>query len=359
MRVLLLHEMSGVHTELRRGLRALGVDARIATFGDNFKRYRTDIVLGRAGTGAAAAASKLYRQVLQAGGFRRFDIVQTISPDPFFRPLAPLLEPWVFSDPGKCVYVAAGSDAVYRHHVQELRYQPPHDWFDDPVRYRRMRRWVRRFGHVVPVCWEYRHAMLQAGVPATPVMPFPVDLSRHPVKPPSRSGKLRFFHPLNRIDLRHDFKGTLLIRAAFDRLRERHGDVAEFTCAGGMDHAAYDALTNDVDVIVDQAYSYSYGMSAAYGMAKGKVVLSGLETEARGHGFYRDCPVVNLLPDVDSIVAAIEPLILDRAATTARGEASRAFAEQHHDHLRVAEAYLEMYRRDPAAMVPATAGAAA
>lgn len=347
MKVLLLHEMSGVHTELRRGLRALGVDARIATFGDGFKRYDTDLGLGSDRPGLAAAASKLYRQLLGASGFRRFDILQTISPDPFFRPISGLLGRYVFGDGGKCVYVAAGSDAIYRKHVQELRYQPPHAWFDDPRRYRRLRTMLDGFAHVVPVCWEYRYAMQRAGLAPAPVMPFPIDLSRQHVRPPRATGKLRVFHPLNRSNLAWDFKGTRLIQQAFERLSERHGDVAEFFSAGGLDHAAYDALTDDVDVIVDQAWSYSYGMSAAYGMAKGKVVLSGLEDEARAHGFYRECPVINLLPDVDAIEHSIESLIVDRAALRARGEAGRTFAEQHHDHLAVAQAFLARYAMRP------------
>jgi hypothetical protein len=330
------------------------MDARIATFGDGFKRYDTDLGLGRAGPGVRAAASKLYRQLLGASGFRRFDILQTISPDPFFRPVSGLLERYVFGDGGKCVYVAAGSDAIYRRHVQELRYRPPHAWFEDEQRYRRLRNMLDGFAHVIPVCWEYRHAMQRAGLRPTPVMPFPIDLARHRVAPPRAAGRLRVFHPLNRTDLAWDFKGTRLIQEAFDRLRRRHGDIAEFFCAGGMDHAAYDALTDDVDVIVDQAWSYSYGMSAAYGMAKGKVVLSGMEAEARAHGFYRDCPVVNLTPDVDAIEREIETLILDRAALRARGEAGRAFAERHHDHLAVAQAFLAHY-----AMLPGAAGAPA
>jgi len=40
MKVLLLHEMSGVHTELKKGLLAIGVEAQIATFGDGWKSYK-------------------------------------------------------------------------------------------------------------------------------------------------------------------------------------------------------------------------------------------------------------------------------------------------------------------------------
>lgn len=343
MRVLLLHEMSGVHTELRQGLRSLGVDARIATFGDGFKQYRSDINLGPAGGGPGASIGKLVRQLAGARSYRAFDVIQTISPNPFFSPVATALENYVFADKTKCFYVAAGSDAIYRRHVRTLQYHPPHDWFEDENAYQRLQRVLAGFAGIVPVCWEYRYAMQRAGMPVADVQAFPVDLARHRSRGVRKTGKLKFFHPLNRSDLRYDFKGTKLIMEAFDRLKDRHSDQAEFISAGGLDHLSYNELTHDMDVIVDQVYSYSYGMSAAYGLAKGKVVLSGLETEARAHGFYRDCPVVNIRPSVEDIVEKIEGLIFERARAVALGEQSRAFAEQHHDHVKVAQSYLDMY----------------
>lgn len=343
MRVLLLHEMSGVHTELRQGLRSLGVDARIATFGDGFKQYRSDLDLGPAGGGLAASMGKLVRQLAGARSFRAFDVIQTISPNPFFRPIAATLENYVFADKTKCFYVAAGSDAIYRRHVRALKYHPPHDWFEDENAYQRLQRVLAGFAGLVPVCWEYRYAMQCAGMPVADVQPFPVDLARHGSRGMRKTGKLKFFHPLNRSDLRYDFKGTKLITEAFGRLRGKYSDHAEFISTGGLDHVSYNELTEEMDVIVDQAYSYSYGMSAAYGLAKGKVVLSGLETEARAHGFYRDCPVINIQPSVDDIVEKIEWLISDRARAVALGEQSRAFAEQHHDHVKVAQNFLHMY----------------
>lgn len=342
MKVLLLHEMSGVHTELRRGLRALGVDARIATFGDGFKRYPSDIDLGRL-DGAASGLSRLLRQALGARQWRRYDVIQTISPDPFFRPVGALLQRYVFADGAKCFYVAAGSDVIYRHHVQSLEYWPPHAWFRNDRAYRRLHSMVSRFSAIIPVCWEYKYAMERAGLRPMPVMPFPVDLARHNPRRIGKGRRIRFFHPLNRVDLSYDFKGTAVILEAFERLRARYGDCAEFISAGGLDHVSYDRLTEEVDVIVDQVYSYSYGMSAAYGLAKGKVVLSGLEEVARREGFYADCPVINLRPDVDRVVAVIEELIADRARLARLGERSRAYAERHHDHLKVADRYLQLY----------------
>ena len=91
-------------------------------------------------------------------------------------------------------------------------------------------------------------------------------------------------------------------------------------------------------------------MSAAYGLAQGKVVLSGLEDPASSYGHYVDCPVVNLRPDVEQIVSVLEDLILDRPRVRRIGEASRVFAERHHDHLRVGQQFIDIYsaaRRTP------------
>lgn len=345
MKVLLLHEMSGVHTELRAGLRTLGVDAQIATFGDGFKRYPTDISLGIVGSGPRGVASKVIKQLQLASNARKYDVIQTISPNPFFSPMSSLLESLVLGGRSRIVYVAAGSDAIYRKYVRGLNYHPPHDWYANATELSRLHRLLGRVDDIVPVCWEYMEFIRQEGIQTRDVMPFPIDISKQRYTGIRRTGKLKVFHPLNRTNLNFDFKGTLLIQEAFDRLSKTHGHLAEFICAGGMDHASYDAMTDEIDVLVDQAYSYSYGMSAAYGMAKGKVVLSGMERETRQHAFYRECPVLNLPPSVDGIILSVSKIIEDRNRAISIGEMSRQFAEDWHGHLKVASKYLNIYEQ--------------
>lgn len=337
--------MSGVHTELKDGLQSLGVDTRIATYGDGWKKYKSDIDLGTVKPGFSSHLERLVKQTSNIGGFKDFDVIQLISPNPFYRPISHFLESLIFSGDKKLVYVAAGSDAIYRKHVRELNYHPPHDWFEKNGELERLKNMLRPFDAVVPVCWEYKYCMEKEGFTPKEVMPFPINIEKQKFQSLGRSGKVRFFHPLNRDNLNYDFKGTHLIRQAFIELTEKYGDVAEFICAGGMNHKEYDAFTDDVDVIVDQTYSFSYGMSAAYGLAKGKIVLSGLEDVVKDCVYYKNSPIINIKPSVEDIKEKIEIILSRRNELAVLGEASRYFAKKYHDHVTVAESFLNIYKK--------------
>jgi len=345
MKILLLHEMSGVHTELKKGLIKLGIDAKIATFGDGFKKYQSDIYLGKSGSGISQNISRLIAQVSNIREFSQYDVIQTISPNPFYTPISSVVERILCEKDVNFVYVAAGSDAIYRKHVQELMYCPPHEWYDHPKEYSRLKSFLGHFSKITPVCWEYYYALKSAGLSPNNVVPFPIDIASHKVRKISLEGKVKIFHPINRPNGKFDFKGTLLIQEAFEILRKKRSNDVEFISVGGLNHKEYSDLTDSVDMIVDQAYSYSYGMSAAYGLAKGQVVLSGLEDVAKIFDHYKECPIINIKPDVNQIVNVVEELISDRYRMRKIAEMSRCYAEKYHDNLKVAETYLDVYSK--------------
>lgn len=343
MKILLLHEMSGVHTELRAGLRSLGVDVDIATYGDGWKKYKSDIFLGRT-SGRFSIAGRLWRQLLNARDFRGYDVIQVISPSPFSWPLSGFLEQYVLGGGARVVYVAAGSDAVYRKHVRSLPYYPPHDWYDCHEEFERFSGLLGFVDKVIPVCYEYKYAMEKDGRACEDIIPFPIDISKHDFNLAGRNKKIRFFHPLNRDNFdRFDFKGTKIIREAFSELQLKYSDVAEFLMVGGLPHDEYSRLTDSVDVVVDQLYSMSYGMSAAYGLAKGKVVISGLEDIVKNGCYYSSCPVINAKPLKQDLIQIIEDLILNRHKIHVISAESRSYAESYHDHRVVAESYMGLY----------------
>lgn len=349
MKVLLLHEMSGVHTELKKALRELGVHADIATLGDFFKKYSTDVYLGPPDPTVKGNFLRAFNQMMLIPKLREYDIVQLISPNPFYKLIQPLLEKIVYHNK-KIVYIAAGSDAIYLNYVRELEYFPPHIHFDRWSENERLKHFEKlksklskNCSHIVPLCWEYKEFMRKAGLNPENIIPFPIDITKNiPTK--KSNSKIVVFHPLNRIDLNYDFKGTLKIKEVFEKLQTKYPDV-EFVTKGNMSHKEYDLFTNNVDIIVDQCNSYSYGMSAAYGLAKGKVVLSSLHQRARNEEFYKDCPVITIKPEIDFIEYELEKLLQDRKSITEISEKSRAFAEEHHDSLKVAQKYLELYKK--------------
>ena len=342
MKVLLFHEMSGVHTELKKGLMSIGIETHIATHGDTFKKYSSDINLGSISGSLASHLDRLKCQFLLAKKFGKYDVVQVISPDPFYKPVSSIFNAVLANSDCKKIYIAAGSDAIYRKHVRELEYYPPHPWYDDSNKYYSLKKRLEKFDNIIPVCWEYKYAMEQAGFSPSPVIPFPIDLQQFKPKPRQGRKKIVFFHPLNRVNLEYDFKGTLIIQDAFKILTEKYSDVAEFICKGNMTHQEYDAFTDNVDVIVDQLYSYSYGMSAALGLAKGKVVISGLEQGIDVEHF-KECPIINSKPNVADLVRNIEILILDKSAVNRMQIESRFYAEKYHCSTKVAEQFAKIY----------------
>lgn len=334
--------MSGVHTELKNAFLSLGVEAHIATHGDGWKRYPSDLNLGSIQPGLMSHLDRLTRQISLIDEIRKYDVIQLISPNPFYRPISRFLESIIFEGDSKCIYIAAGSDAIYRKHTRDLEYYPPHNWSENHD-YDRLKHMLTKFDRVVPVCWEYEYCMRQADIHTEKIIPFPVNLEKtHPHRLAGNK-KLKIFHPLNRNNLAYDFKGTLIIREAFERLEKEYGKYADFICAGGMTYTEYADFTRDVDIIVDQAFSYSYGMSAAYGLANGRVVLSGLESVARS-GHYASCPIINIKPNVDDIFNKIEILIRDKEKIRRIGEESRFFAETFHCSKKVALQYLHLYQ---------------
>ena len=348
MKVLLLQEMSGVHTELKLGLNENKVQANIATLGDYFKKYKTDVSLGRSGGGYFGALNRMVTQLGSIPRIKKFDIIQSISPSPYISFLDNFIDDYLTKDRKK-VFVAAGSDPIYLNFVRELDYYPPHIHFDrwtDEERQIQYKKFVKKlhnsYNKIVPVCWEYKFAMQKAGLNPEGVIPFPIDVVKN-VPTKKSNNKIKVFHPLNRIDLNYDFKGTLLIQKAFENLEKKYPDV-EFISKGNMSHEEYNNYTDEVDIIVDQCYSYSYGMSAAYGLAKGKVVLSGLEEVTKEEAHYAECPIINIKPNVSSIEEELDQLLQNRERIFLLSGESRSFAEKYHDSTKVAKKYIELYQ---------------
>lgn len=340
--------MSGVHTELKKGLSNNGTSAHVATLGDSYRKYESDVYMGNPGRGYINALRRVFQQIKNIQKFQNYDIIQSISPSPYISVLDNLIDDYLTKN-NKKVFMAAGSDPVYLKFVRELDYFPPHIHFDrwtDEERNIHYNKFIKKlknsYNKIVPVCWEYKYAMQKAGLNPEGVIPFPIDIVKNiPTK--NRNKKIKVFHPLNRTDLNYDFKGTLIIQKAFENLQKKFPDVV-FISKGNMSHKEYNEFTDDVDIIVDQCNSYSYGMSSAYGLAKGKVVLSGLEDITKEETHYAECPIINIKPNVAHIEEELEKLLIQRSLISQLSEESRSFAEKYHDSAKVAQKYLELYQ---------------
>jgi glycosyltransferase involved in cell wall biosynthesis len=126
-------------------------------------------------------------------------------------------------------------------------------------------------------------------------------------------------------------------------LRQEFADEVEFVEKGQMSLDHYLEFTKSVDVVVDQANSYTYGMSALFALARGQVVLSGNEPASHALGPYAHSPVVNIRPSATQIADKLRSLLRDRAELRRIGRLGPDYVRRYHSSDVVARRYLDLY----------------
>ena len=110
--------------------------------------------------------------------------------------------------------------------------------------------------------------------------------------------------------------------------------------------ARYRQLLDNADVQLDQLYSYTPSMNSLLAMAKGMVVVGGGEPENYELiGEKKLRPIVNVTPQSADIYRALEDLVLHPQRIPDLSAQSMEYVRRHHDYLRVAAAYAELYAR--------------
>lgn len=351
MKILLLGEFSGLHAALRDGLRALGHDAFVASYGDGWKKIECDIQLGSPRSGVLGKVSSALRPLSIQKKLHNFDIVQVITPMPFngrFGLNRYLLE-GIFNSSGKKFFCAAGDTCYLWNARTKFRY----NWLDDFIKYDRngkMPFWNSNSGiaqtewlidqvdGVISVMHEYSVAYDSLGK-RLKYIPLPVNVDNAIYTSNESQGKLAIFHGLNR----EGFKGTRYVKDAFNCLAEKYSNDLELIVKGNMPLRDYLKLLERVNVVVDQTSSYSLGLNALISMSMGKIVLGGVEPESLSLLGINSSPAVNILPSAIDIVSKVEEVLDRRSELQILGAASREYVKTHHSHINVAQKYLDFW----------------
>jgi hypothetical protein len=352
LKVLLLGEYSGLHNCLKDGLKYHHVDADVASDGDGFKQFPTDLnfVSPFSATSLAGRIYKNLKPFSMLSKFRDYDLVQFINPmilSPRFGVNSTFVDR-VLDNSRKSYLLAAGDDYYYHSIVHSLRYNPVDDCllidqagetpWTRPDMKATNEKLAARVTRIIPMAYEY-----WLGYSNNPkcntVIPMPININKYKYKANTVNHKLVFCHGIYRAG----FKGSRFIKAAFEQMRPRYGHCAEFIIRDRVPIGEYVGLIEQANVIVDQALSYSYAMNALISMAMGKVVMSGAEEEVLPFYEHGPCPVVNIQPDVRQICEKIEWLIENRQRIPELGETSRSYVEANHSHLLVADKFLNAW----------------
>ncbi|MBI5971502.1 MAG: glycosyltransferase [Deltaproteobacteria bacterium] len=356
MKILLFEEFSGVHKNLKQGLLALGyTDVTIAGTGSGWRKIPGDVSLGRTRSrNPVRVAQRLAAPFLKMKRLTGHDVVQFMGPYFFARRslqgLNGALMRRLIKGNASSFLVACGCSSRYLNAVRKLDYSPcpscaaldtegGHCLYDGETRGAWDAEFASTVDAIIPIGYEY--ALSYEGCPnLKPIIPLPINTAGIECAENKVKGRLVVFHGLNRAG----FKGTRIIENALKRLKERYPNDIEAVIEGRLPLADYLVLLSRANIVIDQCFSYSYGMNAVYAMAMGKVVFSGAEdkaVEAMGLGA---CPVVNIRPDEDDIMRKIESFLKDRGRVAEVGRVSRQYVEDNHDSVKVAGRYLEVWK---------------
>ena len=360
MKILLLGEYSNVHNTLAQGLRQLGHEVTVASNGDFWKDYPRDIDLARTPgkLGGICLMAKVYCQLPH---WRGYDVVQLINPM-FLELKAERIRPvyrYLRRHNKKMVLCAMGMDYYWVHENitrkplrysdfnigEQLRTDPValrdrDDWLDTPKG--RLNQEIAHDCDAIVATPYENYACYQPLFPEkTTFIPFPIKPTK-PKNPTTPTSPLKLFIGISRG--RSAYKGTdIMLRAAED-VQRQYPDLLESIKVEGVPFEEYQRLMDNSDAIMDQLYSYTPAMNALLAMSKGIIVIGGGEEENYEILGERELrPIVNVQPNYDSVRHELEQLVLhpERIATLKRQ--SQEYVNRHHDYLKVARQYEQLY----------------
>lgn len=370
MKILLLGEYSGVHSNLAKGLRTLGHTVTVASNGDFWKNYPRDIDLQRT-LSLPGTLSFLFRLSKALPRMKGFDIVQIINPM-FLELKAERLIPiykYLRKYNRRIVLCAMGMDYYWVNTcvtAKPLRYSDFN--IGDKLRTNadalaeratwigtakeRLNKLVAHDSdHIVTGLYEYHVCYKPVFERKTTFIPLPIDIEgqsgdiiQQTEKHRKADGKIRIFIGIN--VTRDEYKGTdIMLRAAQD-IAKRHPDTVELMVARSVPFSQYSQMMSSADVILDQLYSYTPAMNALLAMSKGIVCVGGGEPESydilNEHSLR---PIINVQPTYDSVHDALDSLVQHPERLPELKRQSVLYVQRHHDHLKVARQYEQVYRQ--------------
>ncbi len=376
MRILLLGEFSRLHNSLKEGLVAIGHEVTVVGNGDGFKNFPVDI------STRASFCESVMGNILRKGIYRIFnfdiatlefglrfyfqlsklegyDVVQLINEAPI--QTTPALERFllqkIFKNNSKSFLLCCGVDYVVAHYMmtQKARYSIMNPYFEGHTN---AHEYKFMFGFLTPNHQKTHHLVYQniQGVIASD-MDYVFPLEGHAkflglIPNPINTEKITFINNpiLDKIIIflginRGSYlsKGIAYFEKALAIIKEKYSDTVDVQIAENLPYNEYISLYNKAHIVLDQVYAFDQGYNALEAMAKGKVVFTGAEKEFEEQYNLTQKVAVNALPDVDYLVDQLSYLIENPNEIIAIGKRARAFIEEEHNYVKVAEQYLETW----------------
>ena len=134
------------------------------------------------------------------------------------------------------------------------------------------------------------------------------------------------------------------IEKAFEIVQNKYPNDVNMVIADKMPYDKYIETIRNANVIVDDCKGLGWGMNSCIAMALGRLAMSHATKESYEEFGLTETPVFCISYDVNQIVSQIESIIEKRNYIEEFGFKSRAFVEENHDCIKVAEKYLMAWR---------------
>ena len=377
MKILLIGEYSRLHNSLKEGLEQLGHEVAIYGFNDGFKNFNVDLKFEKKFDSGLAKKVKLlllkitkiditsyytYHQFYKnRNKFKNFDVVQLINENSFFCNIyyEKKILNFIFKNNKKVFLLSCGDDYLY------VNYN-----FDNPQNKSIVQPYLRGkikdkdFSNVLKfktkdfkILHEFIFENIK-GVIASDI-DYHIPLVNHPkylglIANPINiysfvknelmiNDKIIIFHGIN--ESNYYKKGNDFFEKALKIIKDKYQDKVEIIIVKSLPYNEYIKLYNNAHIILDQVYAFDQGYNALEAMAKGKVVFTGAEKEFEEYYSLNKKVAINALPDVDYLVEQLSILIENPSEIKAIGKRARAFIENEHDYIILAEKYLKTWKK--------------
>lgn len=372
MKILLLGDYSNVHATLAKGLRELGHEVVVASDGDGWKNYERDVDLRRKSKTKWASFRYFFYLLRHFRHFRNFDVVQLINPiflplrgerlAPFYHYLRRYNRHVFLGAFGMDHYwVKAGLDCTTFRYSDfnlgtEIREREDNQiWIEDWLygSKGKLNQYIANdCDGIVAGLYEYYASYQKEWGAKLQFIPFPIDVDSSNLIPDfskkefAQQRKIRFFIGIQRT--RNSYKGTDIMLRALQRLQKQYPDAVEIVQVENVPFEQYKKLMLSSDILLDQLYSYTPAMNALQAMAQGLIVVSGGEPENYEILGCEDIrPILNVQPTEESVYEVLAWLVEHKNEIPSLSHESRTYVERYHDHINVAQQYLNFWNSVP------------
>lgn len=359
MKILLLGEYSGVHTDLANELKEKGHEVMTAHAGDDFKNYPRDFELRPRGSNFFLRRLDMIRRYIELGkiiGKGGFDLIQIINTGIFPRGIDKLIYKKIFKTKAKIFFLGAGEDniiwdaynnGVFRYYAFDGMLKLDGGKGEGKWNSSGLRRLsvdvLSKANAIIPLCVEYKIAYDQV-FKKTPFIPLSINTSIVKIDIEAKEyKKVRILHGVNKG--REGYKGTNFILPALEQIEREFGDKVEIIRSTNMPFEEYLKLLFYANIVVDQALCYSVSMNALYSMLNGCVVLGGCEKEYLDSLGIKTAPIINILPDTLDIYNKIRLLIETPQLIKDIGIEASRFVRCYHSVETNADKFIEIWNK--------------